>query len=146
MATNDNDPNARVQMLRLTEANGQAALLLVESLIHGLIARSVLTSADSLAIVTAAVNVQADYADEAGNEHAEPQRAITLLTRIARSLGADAHLSYGSPGLTRKPTLVDTHPFGDYVACKLTPDCRREPRPSRQAHRPTRSPHLPVCP
>ena len=64
--------------------HGAAALLLVESLIHGLVARSALSVVDAVDIVQAAIDVQVQISDHAG---VEPP--VQLLTQIADSLKAD---------------------------------------------------------
>lgn len=66
------------------ESHGKAALLLVESLIHGLIERGTLTVVQAIEIIDAAVEVE----DEIGLASGNP-REITvpsLLTPIAASL------------------------------------------------------------
>jgi hypothetical protein len=75
-----------------SEAEGQAALLLVESLIHGLIARSIITLEDALDIVDSARTVQVDVVDEvAGTDASAPMlRAHALLSDIERSLRMDS--------------------------------------------------------
>lgn len=107
MSTNDNESGTPIQMLRPSDARGQAALILVESLIHGLIARSVLTTEASLEIVTSAVDVQADYADEAVDGLAlEMRHSQVLLSAIADSLRIDIAPSARRP---TRPTLVDVN-------------------------------------
>lgn len=107
MSTNDNESGTPIQMLRPSEPRGQAALILVESLIHGLIARSVLTTEASLEIVASAVDVQADYADEAVDGLAlEMRHSQVLLSAIADSLRIDIAPSARRP---TRPTLVDVN-------------------------------------
>lgn len=89
MPTNDNDMEPLVPASRSPDPNGHAALILVESLIHGLVARDLLTVPDALEIVTAAVNVQAEYIVEPGMDHGPMQRSGVLLALIADSLKTD---------------------------------------------------------
>lgn len=90
MSSNDNDPDPRTTVSRSPDPHGQAALILVETLLHGLVERSVITARDSIDIVTGAVEVQADYADDAGPSGRAMRHAQTLLTTIAASLSHDA--------------------------------------------------------
>ena len=71
------------------EPYGQAALLLVESLIHGLIARSALTVAQAVEIVETAAEVKQDTTDDAGDTRATLQRSLHLLNSIGASLKHD---------------------------------------------------------
>jgi hypothetical protein len=84
--SNDNDVVATAA--RETEANGQAAMLLVESLIHGLIERKVISVADAVEIVETAREVQVDAGVEL-DSHPTTQRSITLLQAISTSLKGD---------------------------------------------------------
>ena len=68
---------------------GQAALLLVESLIHGLIARDVITVADAVEIVDVAAEVKADIAYDSGDSSADLRLSLDLLATISSSLRCD---------------------------------------------------------
>ena len=83
MSTPSNDNALPADGLANRE-HGAAALLLVESLIHGLVARSGLSVTDAVDIVQVAIDVQVQISDHAG---VEP--STQLLTRIADSLRAD---------------------------------------------------------
>lgn len=90
MPTNDNDfatPGIRPPM---PDPHGQAALLLVESLIHGLLARSIISIGDAIEIVESADSVQVDMAEEADGAGAPMWQARGLLTAILKSLSYDA--------------------------------------------------------
>ena len=65
------------------EASGEAALLLVESLIHGLVARSGLSLTEAVEIVQNAVDAQVEISDARGDPEAGRARAyyISLLSR-----------------------------------------------------------------
>lgn len=83
-----NDNNA-APAYRGPDAHGQAAMLLVESLIHGLIARSVISVADAVEIVDIATAVKEEVAASLGDTPATLQRSLTLLKAISRSLRVD---------------------------------------------------------
>lgn len=89
MITNDNDSTsggAPPSSSPLPDAHGHAALLLVESLIHGLCERSTLTADQAVEIVERAANVQHDVAEEADGASAPMWQSHTLLSAIAMSL------------------------------------------------------------
>ncbi len=75
---------------RFPDPHGQAALLLVESLLHGLLVRGVLTLEDALAITTSASEIK----EEVIANHREPadlgRYSLELIDKIAASLGIDA--------------------------------------------------------
>ena len=71
------------------DPHGQAALLLVESLIHGLLARSIIGIGDAIDIVESADSVQVDIAEAADGAGAPMWRSHVLLSAIAMSLMAD---------------------------------------------------------
>lgn len=70
-------------------AHGEAAILLVESLIHGLIARGGLSTAEAIEIIDDAAQVKADIAAENGQPSDKPCHAVTLLRAISVSLSHD---------------------------------------------------------
>lgn len=82
----DPDPNAQPT----TDAHGEAAMLLVESLIHGLVARSVLSVDEAIALVTVAVDARAEIVADRGEADAAQDRALALLSGIGASLAYDA--------------------------------------------------------
>ncbi|WP_150125410.1 hypothetical protein [Sphingomonas sp. LM7] len=86
--TNDND-RARGPSLREADAHGQAAMLLVESLIHGLIERSVITVADAVEIVEVATEVKAAIGADMGDSPATLAASVALLGSIGDSLKHD---------------------------------------------------------
>ncbi len=71
------------------EAHGRAALLLVESLIHGLIARSIFSVAEAVGIVEIALDAQIAIGDDAGQPTASMQKATALLSTLAATLRID---------------------------------------------------------
>lgn len=85
-------PGSRMDIPPLaTDGHGRAALLLAESLIHGLIARSVLTVADAIEIIEVAAEVERDpgLAGSAGDGDDAARTAPSLLRPLAESLGFD---------------------------------------------------------
>lgn len=83
--TNDNDSRARAE----PDAHGQAAMLLTESLIHGLIERKVINTADAIQIVDIAADVKHEIAADQGESQETMQRALRLLNAISQSLAID---------------------------------------------------------
>lgn len=72
------------------DGHGKAALLLTESLIHGLIARSVLTVSDAVEIIEIAADIERDSVLSPGGDGADPAiPAPSLLAPLAESLGLD---------------------------------------------------------
>lgn len=71
------------------DANGQAAMLLVESLIHGLVARSLITVEDAVDIVEDAADVREDIARENGAPPGVEEKSLTILNAIRASLSID---------------------------------------------------------
>ena len=72
--------------VREPDAHGQAAMLLVESLIHGLIARSVLSAKDAIEIVEIAADIKTEVAAELGDSPATMRHSLALLAAISHSL------------------------------------------------------------
>jgi hypothetical protein len=62
---------------------------LVESLVHGLIARSVISVTEAVEIVDVAAEVKRDLGADMGASDATLQRSISLLENISRSLRLD---------------------------------------------------------
>ena len=89
MPTNDNDPAMSGATLLPSDPHGHAALLLVESLIHGLCENSMLSAAQAVEITERAVSVQSDQAEAADGAGAPLWRSHALLSSIAASLQID---------------------------------------------------------
>ncbi len=70
-------------------AHGRAALLLVESLIHGLIARSVFTVADGVWVMELALDAQRAIIEDAASPPPSMGEAATLLAALTASLSID---------------------------------------------------------
>jgi hypothetical protein len=73
-----------------SDAHGQAALFLIESLIHALVARSVISVTEAVEIVEVAAEVKVDLAADIGDTPEALQRSLDLLEAIRDSLAIDA--------------------------------------------------------
>jgi hypothetical protein len=87
--SNDNDRLSAASEARAPDVHGQAAMFLVESLIHGLIARSVISVEDAIEIVDVAAEVKIDSAAELGDTPAALEKSLALLSAISTSLAHD---------------------------------------------------------
>lgn len=92
MPTNDNEDSLPKITPAMPDPHGHAALLLVESLIHGLIERSIISVVDAIDIIETADSVQVDVADATDGQNEPMWRSHALLTRIAESLRYDGNL------------------------------------------------------
>ena len=86
---NDNDVAPINGQLGSPDAHGQAAMLLVESLIHGLVARSVISVDDAVEIVTIAAEVKEEVAPQLGDTPATMKKSLIMLDAIRTSLAND---------------------------------------------------------
>lgn len=102
MPTNDNEPATRGATLESSDAHGRAALLLVESLIHGLCEDSTLSDDRAVEIAERAVEVEFEQAEAADGAGAPLWRSHALLSAIAASLRVDGNGNGGPPS----PRLV----------------------------------------
>ncbi len=89
MPESSNLNSDRMPDIPLIDPHGRAALLLVESLMHGLIERSVLTTENVVQITERAEEVQAEAAEAADGAGAPLWFSHGLLTAISRSLRHD---------------------------------------------------------
>lgn len=71
------------------DPHGEAALLLVESLIHALIARSLLSVADAIEVVETAAEVVEAQADDRDEAQFSSIKRLELIRAISRSLSYD---------------------------------------------------------
>ena len=90
MIDDNRDPDPDPAAQPTTDAHGEAAMLLVESLIHGLVARSVLGVDEAIALVTVAVDARAEIVADRGEADAAQDRALALLSGIGASIAYDA--------------------------------------------------------
>ncbi len=100
MPMNDNDATMRGTTFPSSDSHGQAALLLVESLIHGLCENATLSNDQAVEITERAVDVQSEQAEAADGAGAPMWRSYELLSAILASLRTDG---YGPPA---RPRLV----------------------------------------
>lgn len=89
MTSNDNDALTPGGMPAQPDAQGQAALVLVESLLHGLMEQSVLSLRQTVEIIDAAIEVQTDVADAADGSAEAMWRSHSILSAMAASLKRD---------------------------------------------------------
>jgi hypothetical protein len=87
--TNDNEGALPAPSFENPDAHGQAALLLVESLIHSLIARSVIGLEDAIDVLTVALDVRMEMATDHGEGDDTTDKSLTLLSAIRDSLTRD---------------------------------------------------------
>lgn len=71
------------------DAHGRAAILLVESLIHGLIAQSVIRVEDAIEVVTIAIDAGMEIAADQGGHPDAEHGSIVILEAIRQSLSND---------------------------------------------------------
>lgn len=98
MSTTDDYPASQSATLSQSNAHGRAALLLVESLIHGLCEDLSLSADKAIEIAERAVDVEFDQAEAADGAGALFWQSHALLSAIAASLRADGN---GGPTLPR---------------------------------------------
>jgi hypothetical protein len=89
MPNHDTTPEPSGLIAHSPDAHGQAALVLVECLIHGLVERSVLTTVDAIEIVESAKDVQADVAEAADGAGPKMWHSHGLLSAMSTSLQYD---------------------------------------------------------
>ena len=71
------------------DAHGQAALLLIESLLHALVENATLTTTEVEEVLTTAAEVKVEVAEAAGESKGRMQESLMLLAKIAGSFEAD---------------------------------------------------------
>ena len=74
---------------REPDAHGQAALVLVEAVLHFLVETGKLTVGQAIGVVRAAAEVKKDLAKETDESEGRMQQSLALLGRVERSLAAD---------------------------------------------------------
>lgn len=94
--SNDNEVSRPSDRNGRPDPHGHAAILLVESLIHGLIERSLLSVPEAVEIVEAALEVKEEISEEIGDAPAALAESRTILSAIRESLIHD--LSDGHDG------------------------------------------------
>lgn len=76
--------NANRSLFDVSDAHGHAALMLVESLIHTLIDRSVISASEAIDVVETAIDATQEMSDEL--KSAKLDQSISLLSAISKSL------------------------------------------------------------
>ena len=89
MANDDESPPGARDEARVPDAHGQAAILLVESLIHGLIAKKVIATSDAVEIVDIAHEVEGELGGDIDDTPDSVRKSHALLSAIRDSLSAD---------------------------------------------------------
>ncbi|MEO5937812.1 MAG: hypothetical protein ABIQ43_02250 [Sphingomonas sp.] len=90
MHNNDNGSETNGATHPSSESHGHAALLLVESLIHGLCENSTLSTSQAVEIAERALEVQFDQAEAADGAGAPLWQSHALLSAITESLRSEA--------------------------------------------------------
>ena len=85
----DNDATLPTATSGKPDAHGQAAMLLVESLLHALIAQSVLKLEEAIDLVGVAIDAKIEIAADMGNSDDTRDRSLALLTAIHQTLSHD---------------------------------------------------------
>ena len=87
--SNDNRSPGAGPAEREPDAHGQAALLLVESILHGLIEQEVFSVAKAVELVDIAAEVKRDIGADLGDSAPMLRRSLTLLAAIGNSPRSD---------------------------------------------------------
>ena len=87
--TNDNEAIVPFPKTEQRDTHGRAALLLVESLLHALIDRSVLNVEDVLDVITVAIDANEDLAADRGEREEPTNQTTVVLSAILHSLSHD---------------------------------------------------------
>lgn len=88
--SNDNDPAVAGSPAGEQDAAGHAAILLVESLIHGLVARAIISVEQAIEMVDVAVQVIGEIDEDAGGPSPMSRRSAIILEAIGASLAIDS--------------------------------------------------------
>ena len=73
------------------DSHGQAALILVESLLHALVEMSLMTTHQAIDVVSSAQEVKKEVARLSGESEGRMRESLELLGRIASSIQTDLH-------------------------------------------------------
>lgn len=84
------------------DAHGQAALLLVESLLHAMLERGILTVDEAIGIAAAAGEVKEEIAAEATESDDTARHSLQLIARIVASLEYDRPSGTAAPGVSER--------------------------------------------
>jgi hypothetical protein len=89
LSINDNEGPRPTVRFDEPDAHGQAAILLVESLIHALVARSVISLEDAMEVITVALDVKTEIAVDLGDIDDTTDKSAALISRMLQSLTND---------------------------------------------------------
>lgn len=89
LSVNDNAGVGKMPPRHEPDAHGQAALILVESILHTLIETKTFTRSQALLAVQTASEVKIDVAAEIGESTGRMEQSLALLASIAQSLETD---------------------------------------------------------
>ena len=78
------------------DAHGQAALMLVESVLHKLVEMSVFSTAQAVEAVQSAAEIKVEAAVEAGESSGRMIASLVLLDKIRASLASDVGAPHAS--------------------------------------------------
>ena len=74
------------------DAHGQAAILLVESILHVLVDKGTLTNAEAMTAVEVAAEVKEEVAALSGESSGRMNESLDILTKIGASLETDQEM------------------------------------------------------
>ncbi|NGP18900.1 hypothetical protein [Devosia aurantiaca] len=83
--SNDNRPS-------MADAHGRAALLMTESLLHSLIAKSIISVAEAVEVVETVISVEKDAIADVGDSDGTIRKSLALLQKISTSLSHDLNV------------------------------------------------------
>ena len=83
--TSDNGPPLIISQ-GVPDAHGEAAMLLLDSLIHDLVMRSVLNIEEAIDLVTVAIDARVEIAADRGDVDEAHDRTLALLAAVRASL------------------------------------------------------------
>lgn len=87
--SNDNGTPRAANDAREPDAYGQAALFLIESVLHGLVDRRIFTVEQAVELVDIAAEVKKDVAPDLGDTPPTLAKSLALLSSISSSLRSD---------------------------------------------------------
>jgi hypothetical protein len=87
--SNDNDGAHGPTLIPVVNGQAEAAILLVESLIHGLIERSIISVSDAVDITQTAIDAKVGIASDAGDNPTRICGTLTILGAMSASLQHD---------------------------------------------------------
>lgn len=71
------------------DAHGQAALILAESMLHAMVAKSLITNREAIEIIGSAAEIKVEVATAAGESDKRMKQSLALLLKMTKSLASD---------------------------------------------------------